>query len=89
MKVKQILTYAGVGPVHAAAGVGLIAGGALVTLWSRRVVQTVVADASTSPAAGLVHGLVEVTALGVIVALASCPGSTVVITEHTLDDTDV
>lgn len=80
MKVKGVVTYAGVGPVHAAAGVGLVAGGALVTLWSHCVVQTVVADASTSPAAGLVCGLVEVTALGVVVALASYRGSTVVIT---------
>lgn len=88
-KVKLILTYAGVGPVHAAAGVGLVSRGTLVTLWSHRVVRAVVADASASPAAGLVHGLVKVTALGVVVALASCPGSTVVSTEHTLNDADI
>lgn len=75
VKVKHILTYAGVGSVHPAAGVGLVARGTLVTLWSRRVVQTIVTDASTSPAAGLVHVLVKVTALGVIVALAACRGS--------------
>lgn len=76
VRVKQILTYAGVGAVHLAAGIGLVAGGTLVTLWSHRVVQTVVTHTSTSPAAGLVHGLVKVAALGMIVALASCGGRT-------------
>lgn len=76
VRVKLILTYAGVGAVHLAAGVGLVAGGTLVTLWSHRVVQTVVAHASASPAAGLVHGLVKVAALAMIVALASCGGRT-------------
>lgn len=75
LKVKQILTYAGVGAVHLAAGVGLVAGGTLVTLWSRRVVQAVVAHASTPPAAGLIGGLVKVAALGVVVALTSCGGT--------------
>lgn len=76
VRVKLILTYAGVGAVHLAAGVGLVAGGTLVTLWSHRVVQTVVTHASAPPAAGLVHGLVKVAALGMIVALASCGGCT-------------
>lgn len=75
MKVEQVFTYAGVGSVHAAAGVWLVAWGTLVALWSHRVMQTVVADASTRPAAGLVHSLVKVTALGVVVALASCGGA--------------
>ena len=67
----EALTYAGVGAVHSAAGVGLVARGTLVTLWPCGVVQAALTHTSAPPPAGLVHRLVKTTALGVVVTLTA------------------
>lgn len=67
----SLLTYACIGTVHSAVGVRLVAWGAPVALGARGVVHAVLAHSSARPAAGLKHSLVEVTALGVVVALAT------------------
>lgn len=54
-----------------AAGVGLVAWGTTVTLGPCCVVHAALTHSSTPPPAGFVRGQIEMTTLGVAVALAA------------------